>query len=805
MSDAASAQATLRAITYRLTSTPSKQLPGVAAQLASSIWTCKHLISTPPVASKQGSEASITVNRFRTYLSTLLQDRTVEGRWAAVVLVKAVIEAGGVEILSKSNGWVRSLLGILKKPDPPTTRTLAVLTLTRIFTLTWDHTNLVREITTPALPAFITTCLSNVEHARRSGNELHTVLDAFATLVPRHPTMFRTHGTQLRAFLLRTLSMTSEMATPGRCYTAGHRGSAQRLLILLHHCAPKQGAADKWDEQLKGTLTAAHSTCDRVFRSIIEDWQSTSGVQPSVVSHILLQGDTASEGEDAVGMAPWKGVFAGAERLVSLLELLGTQMVTMTAGNVTVRLGLMMDLITRITNLRIPAKDNAVQANPQVSKDEREALFALLPSLQAAALKLARSILHRFGGAVSSIGERLLEQLTWLFRLGCAYAEVRTTAYGLLADLLELQGPSLSRDDVARVGPIIKACCHDLLPTQHSNAKDGNSLAQSDQDSVANNTKIIASTAWHAAAQSLLPPCFSKLNAAYMPERLRTLMERTAILTQHKDALVACVLNPASSASGPTTQASLLPLLAKQYADCPEVEALLRPRMPVIRTGRRAAGDEEARDGEDASSSPAADGHVDLYGDVGNGADEEDEPATGLLHALREQKRAADEEEDLYAVSPKRPSQAGRSGTGPEKRKTIDGTRQDEQSAKRVRPSPSAETPPSSATGTVPKPASLFVRSSAPNPAVQDQPQSSFVTAPEPSQQPAAATGFNAGDVVDGGSDGSDFEMPPLTMEQDTEDESEDDVYPTRAKKSHTGRMCRAMPKSSFASQQIKL
>ncbi|KAK3117539.1 hypothetical protein LTR53_000965 [Teratosphaeriaceae sp. CCFEE 6253] len=759
MSDAVSAQATLRAITYRLTSIPSKQLPGVAAQLASSIWTCKDLISTPPMASKQGSEASITVNRFRTYLSTLLQDRTVEGRWAAVVLVKAVIEAGGVEILSKSNGWVRSLLGILKKPDPHTTRTLAVLTLTRIFTLTWDHTNLVREITTPALPAFISTCLSNVEHARCSGNELLTVLDAFATLVPRHPTMFRTHETQLRAFLLRTLSMTSEMATPGRCYTAGHQGSAQRLLILLHHCAPKQGAADKWDEQLKGTVTAAHATCDRVFRSVIEDWKSTSGVQPSVASHILLQGDAVSEGEDAVGMAPWKGVFAGAERLVSMLELLGTQMVTMTAGNVTVRLGLMMDLITRITNLRIPAKDNAVQANPQVSKDEREALFAFLPSLQAAALKLARSILHRFGGAVSSIGERLLEQLTWLFGLGCAYAEVRTTAYGLLADLLELQGPSLSHDDVARVGPIIKACCHDLLPTQHSTAKDGNSLAQSDQDSVANNTKNIASTAWHAAAQSLLPLCFSKLNAAYMAERLRTLMERTAILTQHKDALVA-----------------LLPLLAKQYADCPEVEALLRPRMPVIRTGRRAAGDEEARDGEDASSSPAGDGHVDLYGDVGNGADEEDEPATGLLHALREQKRAADEEEDLYTVSPKRPSQAGRSGTGPEKRKIIDGTRQDEQSAKRTRPSPSAETPPSSATGTVPKPASLFVRSGAPTPAVQDQQQNGFVTAPEPSQQPAAATGFNTGDVVDGGSDGSDFEMPPLTMEQDTEDESEDDV-----------------------------
>jgi len=124
-SDGTNAQAVLRAITYRLSSTSPRQLPQVAAQLAGQIWACKDLISSPLGSTKQGNEGSIIVNRFRTYLSTLLQDRTIEGRWAAVVLVKATIEAGGVEALSKSNAWVRSLLGMLKKPDPSTTRILA--------------------------------------------------------------------------------------------------------------------------------------------------------------------------------------------------------------------------------------------------------------------------------------------------------------------------------------------------------------------------------------------------------------------------------------------------------------------------------------------------------------------------------------------------------------------------------------------------------------------------------------------------------------------------------------------------------
>ncbi|KAK0364144.1 hypothetical protein LTR94_012068 [Friedmanniomyces endolithicus] len=772
--DLSNAQATLRAITYRLSSTPPRQLPHVAAQLASQIWACKDLISSPPGSTKQGNEGSITVNRFRTYLSTLLQDRTIEGRWAAGVLVKATIEAGGVEVLSKSNAWVRSLLGMLKKPDPPTTRILAIITLTRIFTLTWDYTNLIREITTPALPAFIGTCLSNAENQRCSGSELQVILEAFATLIPKHPTMFRTHEAQIRSILLRILSVTS----------------STRLLVLLHNCAPKQGAADKWNETLRATTTAAHTTCDRIFRSVIEDWQSTSGVQPSLAIHGLLQGDVELDNDDAVGMTGWKGVYAGSERLVALLDMLGSQIETATAGAVTIRLGLVMDLLTRLFSLRTPSSKLAtVKPNQQVSKDEREALFAVLPGVHVATLELTRSILRRFGSSVASITQPLLAQITWLFQAEASYSGVRTSTYGALADILKLQGPTLTSGDMSDAGAIIKACCQDLLPTaQVVPSANGVINGSTNQDGVlgqqvtANSSASVPATL-RVAAEALLPLCFSHIASAHLSGRLRTLMERTAVLIQHKDALVASVLNPAPNGSRSKTQSSLLPLLAKQYPQSAEVEALLRPRMPAIRTGRSSSGDGEADDEEydEDERSPIANGHTDPADDV-----HDEEEATESLSDAHRNASATSDHEDLYSASPKRHVEGISSEATHDKRKVMDNGDDAERVAKRVRASLTSDPLLPDAADGIPGPDRLKAQSGVPLTLAQDQRSNGFLAAPVVSQQAApvlaptpteegVASGYNAGDMVDIGSEGSDFEMPPLTMEQDTEEEDEED------------------------------
>ncbi|KAK0304064.1 hypothetical protein LTR01_007681 [Friedmanniomyces endolithicus] len=778
-SDGTNAQAVLRAITYRLSSTPPRQLPQVAAQLAGQIWACKDLISSPLGSTKQGNEGSIIVNRFRTYLSTLLQDRTIEGRWAAVVLVKATIEAGGVEALSKSNAWVRSLLGMLKKPDPSTTRILAIITLTRVFILTWDYTNLIREITTPALPAFIGTCLSNAENQRCSGGELQAILEAFATLIPKHPTMFRTHESQVRSTLLRILSITSSTVGSEKYYTAEHRRSAQRLLVLLHNCAPKQGAPDKWNETLRATVTAAHTTCDRIFRSVIEDWQSTSGVQPSLAINALLQGEVEVDNDDAAGMTGWKGVYAGSERLVALLDLLSSQMETVTAGAVTIRIGLVLDLLTRLYSLRTPsAKLATVKPNQQISKDEREALFAILPGIHVAALELTRIILHRFGNSVASITQPLLAQITWLFQAEASYSGVRTSTYGALANILKLQGPTLGRGDVSDVESIVKACCQDLLPTaQVVSAAHGVVNGSSNQDGVlgqqaSKTTSANVPATLRLAAEALLPICFSQIAPTYLPGRLRTLMERTAVLTQHKDALFASVLNLASNGSRSKTQPSLLPLLAMQYSQSAEVEALLRPRMPVIRTGRSGSGESEADEEEYEDERSAI---VNGYEDTADGAHDDEEVTNGLPDPHQNISGTADHE-DLYSASPKRHVRAVDPEVTHDKRKVMDNDDDSAHTAKRVRAALTPDALLPDAVGSGFEPDHSTAQSGIPD---------SLATARVTSQQrglaPAsistegAFAGYNAGDMVDIGSEGSDFEMPPLTMEQDTEDEDEED------------------------------
>ena len=53
------------------------------------------------------------VHKLKTQLSTLLGGKSPEGRFAAVVLIKAAIEVGGWEVLRGSEPWVRGLLAIL--------------------------------------------------------------------------------------------------------------------------------------------------------------------------------------------------------------------------------------------------------------------------------------------------------------------------------------------------------------------------------------------------------------------------------------------------------------------------------------------------------------------------------------------------------------------------------------------------------------------------------------------------------------------------------------------------------------------
>ncbi|KAF2212060.1 hypothetical protein CERZMDRAFT_42434 [Cercospora zeae-maydis SCOH1-5] len=602
----AQSAATLRALTYRLTSTPTKHLPAIVPQIAGSLWTCKDVLSISADAKATG-EAATAAHRFKTQLNTLLQDRTVEGRWAAVVLTKATIEAGGLEVLSKANVWVKHLLAILKRPDPPTTRTIVVVTLARIFTLTWEYSNLIREITTPALTAFIPTCISNIENRRCSAKELQTVLEAFALLIPRHPTIFRQNESKIRGIL--TIIISSKTATISDCcYSDLHRAVAERLLVLLHHCAPKQGGGDKWQETFKATVEATHAACDRVFRAVQEDWQSIASISPPNTSHAVFSGDVEAENEDAIGLKPWKGVHAGSERIETLLRVLKKHLVNGTSATVSVRIGLIMDLLTRLFAVVAPyqGKQEFLKVNNQVSKDEREALFSNLPRIHVAAIELSIALIQRFNHSTFAAYYVILGQVQYVFQAERSDSKLRAAAYTLASAILELSGPSTGKADVTELAPILRSSCSDLLPNAEQTRStleaktNGQAVGIKQQLGLAGGqtgrSQFTEQIELVQAAQALLRTALLRVDV--LPAQLRAQIDRTAVLIRSHDLLQASVMNPpAKKPTASSVPSSLLPILAREFAQTPEVEVLMRPRLPVI--GKRASRDSDALEEEE--------------------------------------------------------------------------------------------------------------------------------------------------------------------------------------------------------------
>src|SRR5947209_5622623 len=127
----------LRVVTHRLNNTPVKELPHIAFFLASSIFNCAEALQNASGQSTdRKDELSLQIHKLKARVASLLQDRSAEGRFTAVVLVKATIEAGGREILASCEPWVRGLLAILSRPDPVSSKRLCLVTITRIFALT---------------------------------------------------------------------------------------------------------------------------------------------------------------------------------------------------------------------------------------------------------------------------------------------------------------------------------------------------------------------------------------------------------------------------------------------------------------------------------------------------------------------------------------------------------------------------------------------------------------------------------------------------------------------------------------------
>ncbi|PHH62563.1 hypothetical protein CDD81_6878 [Ophiocordyceps australis] len=573
----------------KLTSTPAVQLPHALPALTRHVVRCKDALSAPQdqKLKDNASQSSLLLHKIKTQITTLLNGRSREGRFAAVGLVKAVIDVGGWEMLRGSEPWLRSLLSILQKGDSFACKEMAVVTLTRIYMLLHPYPTLAREIATATLPAFITASLQIVKSDGRPLSIVETVCDAFAALIPLYPTTFRPQASQIpsaiRLYLAPTMS-DAVFIPPSLQRAAG------RLTVTLHHVAAKSGGSDEWAKLMDGFLRNLHLTADQVFRAVDEAWEVKGNFQRATVA---LDGVPSGGGVSADQLPPWQGLSAGAERIMGLLGLVSDALCCPTKGAVEIPLGAIMTAISRICSIArlLPKSQSwheAVETNPAIGRDEKDELWSVMPDLHVRAMQVVLVMLRRLQQNMLPLVQELLDHVVRVFKSGMDVATVRKTGYLLFANLLSLAGPTLSKQSVVMLELLAIACCRDL---QHNASLSNKPASMPATDAKANtvanadlflqpcsaSSAAVAITKLdqdHAAAAThLLPVLLSRLPQQHIKPSLRGLMDRTAILTRNRDAMLASVLNPYRDSSGRMFP-SILPHLSRQFPHDQALEIL---------------------------------------------------------------------------------------------------------------------------------------------------------------------------------------------------------------------------------------
>lgn len=105
----------LSVVTRCISATPPTELFTTAHDLALILAECQKefLAAQEGPTRSVNSHASFLVNKVKTQVFSLLQDRAFEARYAAVILIKPLIEIGGRDFLQTATPWLRGLNGIL--------------------------------------------------------------------------------------------------------------------------------------------------------------------------------------------------------------------------------------------------------------------------------------------------------------------------------------------------------------------------------------------------------------------------------------------------------------------------------------------------------------------------------------------------------------------------------------------------------------------------------------------------------------------------------------------------------------------
>lgn len=613
--------APLRLINNRLSSTPTWQLPQVVPSLATTLAACGPVFSRmdEPTA-KDGSDESMLVHRIKTRISTLLQDKDPKARWAALVLVKATIEAGGLAVLRGSSAWIRRMIDILGRPESSSTKKLILVTLTRCFLLVQGQQSLTRELTTPVLPAFLTACVKILNGSKNVDESLNLItLQALNELLPHHPASFRPFQNQIRSCILPMLAPTPSSLEELDAHrdverlcavTAAIADTARRTCVLLSVCAPKKTEADEWAKSFRLVCETIHLTADRVFRAFIEDRRPAGNQDLTQAS-----GDTVSSLEnDPMELSGWIGIPGGIERLAGLLKTLQAFLVTSTNYPVAIPVGLIVDVFNRLMSIH-PGMSGA-QINVEITRGEREGLLQGLPHVHAIAISLVSSLIARLKRGAASFYQEILESCMWIFDLEHSSFELRVAVYRATRLLIDLFGLAIPESLNSLLSICLTRCCEDILPSA-IRSQENQSNQVHEKKSTTNGVNHTSADAYlHSALKHPSPeqlPTQVQTTAAglisvalrNLPDRsiacaVRARIDRTVLLAADQDMLLASILYPPTSGQQNRRSTSLLPFLAREYPGSFQGEALMRPRMPVIQMSQDSMDlmDESVRNSE---------------------------------------------------------------------------------------------------------------------------------------------------------------------------------------------------------------
>ena len=495
-------------------------------------------------------------------------------------------------------------LTAVQKPDPASTKELCIVALTKIYSMTHPYQTLVREITTPTLPSYVASCLNLIASKSSKvtdepSSQTEAVFRSFASLLPRHTTIFRPFASQIR---LVTRPYLAPTMSDGVFIPSSLKESARQLIVVAHQTVAKNAAGEEWGKAVRDIVKETHVTADQVFRAVVEDWESTTGYinKPVDVNRELSGGAKTSE-----DLPRWTGIDSGVERLVGLIEILEAYFKLETSMPVSMPLGAIIDMVTRMLSIAIPSSPESpsghggARLHPAIDRDERDGLWSGMPQIYVASLKLVSTIAERLQEGFVSIAQGTFDQLVWVFPFGKHSPEFRLVTYNLIEKVLLRIGQSFTKSQSSKLSFIIRSCCKDLQPVdpQSNNtlpsdvntkkAAGTGSNANQNADSFLKNTKSVSrvlslkDTDLTDAARKLLPLFLSHFPQHYLDISLRSAIERTAILSHNKDAMLTSILNPFVGKNG-KAMTSILPHLTREFPDDSTVEILLRPRMPLL-------------------------------------------------------------------------------------------------------------------------------------------------------------------------------------------------------------------------------